>query len=191
MLCCSECGKESLPGTTTCLNCSVTVMDLHQEEELTRSRRKFWIRLDSDLFQVCSAFSLLVFAAYYLVFGWPLNYELVGAASRGDASEIRSLLRFHADPNAKHREGSSALWWAVSSGSPEAVQVLLENGADPNSRGQSNSVIEQAAGLVTDSRHNNKSYRAIVQALLDRSAQIKDPAQAKLLKDSLLTKRDK
>ena len=137
------------------------------------------------------AWTLITFSAGWFFFGGPFNAELVGAASRGDAPKVRRLLRWGASPNSYHLEGSSALWWAVSSGSLETVQLLLEKGADPNSRGQWNSVIEQAAALAPEPWDREQERRAIVRALLDRAAQIRDPAQVKLLKDALQKKPTK
>jgi ankyrin repeat protein len=109
--------------------------------------------------------------------------ELVRAAAGGDAATVRERLRRGAPANSYHLEGSSALWWAVNSGSLETVRVLLGHGADPNSSGQFNTVIEEAvAGLEMD---DGKPRRAIAQALLDQAPRITNPQQVALLREAL------
>jgi ankyrin repeat protein len=114
--------------------------------------------------------------------------ELVRAAAGGDATRVRQLLQHGSPTNSYHLEGSSALWWAVSSDSLECVQLLLDHGADPNGHGQWDSVIEKA---VQDLEFNDdgKPRTAIIQALLAQRSRIRDPAQLKLLEDAATRKR--
>lgn len=113
--------------------------------------------------------------------------EIVVAATNGDAQKVGELLRRGSPADSYHLEGSSALWWAVESNSPETVQVLLEHGADPNSKGQWNTVIDQAVDNL-ETYDNAAPNRRIIQLLLDRANQIKDPAQVAKLKDCLKSK---
>lgn len=113
--------------------------------------------------------------------------ELVRAAAGGEALRVRQLLQHGSPANSYHLEGSSALWWAVSSGSLECVQLLLDHGADPNGRGQWDTVIEQS--VLNLNLNDGKPRAAIVKALLARGSQIKDLAQLKLLKEAARRKR--
>ena len=112
--------------------------------------------------------------------------ELVRAAAMGDAPRVRSLLQRGAPVESYHLEGSSALWWAVASGSRETVQALLEHGADPNSSGQWATVIETAAGSID--LDDGKPRRAIATLILDQAPRIKDPTQLQLLRAALAKK---
>jgi ankyrin repeat protein len=126
---------------------------------------------------------VLIYAHFRRVYGDP---ALVAAASNGDARTVRALLNRGAPANSYHIEGSSALWWAVASGSLETVQLLLDHGADSNSRGQFDSVIDQA--IQNLDLGDGKPRRAIAEALLARAAQIRDPEQVKALREALAQK---
>jgi ankyrin repeat protein len=56
----------------------------------------------------------------------PSGEPLVEAAKRGDAAEVRSLLRAGADPNAAQGDGLTALHVAARAGSLEIAQLLIE-----------------------------------------------------------------
>ncbi len=49
---------------------------------------------------------------------------------KGDADKIGQLLNQGADPNAKTKDGTSALVWALNFGKDDAAQVLIQHGAD-------------------------------------------------------------
>ncbi len=54
---------------------------------------------------------------------------IAGAASRGDAQAVRSLLRQGADVNAAQGDGMTALHWAAMQGDAELATTLLRAGA--------------------------------------------------------------
>jgi len=61
---------------------------------------------------------------------------LIGAARRGDAAAVRSLISSGADPNERGGiNGWTALMHAVHKQQPASVRALLEAKADPNARG--------------------------------------------------------
>lgn len=141
------------------------------------------------LLQLCKGAPFLIIGSLPVVFvvrscqDFGARGAVVAAASNGDARKVETLLRQGADPNSEHIEGRSALWWAVSSGSAETVEVLLAHGADPNGRGQFDTVIEEAAQHVEGPE--STPYRAMVEALAARRAQIRNPKQLQLLDEAL------
>ena len=136
---------------------------------------------------LCLLLAVPCVTVYHQYRAWSGDQELVSAAAGGNAAKVRRLLSRGSHANSYHPEGSSALWWAVSSGNPECVRLLLQYGADPNSRGQFNSVIDQAVQDLDGG--DEQAQIAIAQALLDRAPWIKDAAQVHLLKKALTTKR--
>ncbi|MBN2215865.1 MAG: ankyrin repeat domain-containing protein [Pirellulales bacterium] len=60
--------------------------------------------------------------------------ELVGAAQDGHLDQVRKLLRGGTDPNARCKDGFTALMWASARGHIEVVGVLLDSGAEPLAR---------------------------------------------------------
>ncbi len=143
------------------------------------------------VWQSCLAALLTVAVLFGVPLGWfylefRRSYgepDLVAAAANGDAFKVRKLLQRGAPPESYHIEGSSALWWAVNSGSPETVKALLDYGADPNSSGQWSTVIETAAGNVET--YDDEPHRAIARMLLAQAPRIKNPAQVQLLRKAL------
>lgn len=63
--------------------------------------------------------------------GPPLDAPVADAASRGDLTEVRSLLRGGEDVNAAHGDGMTALHWAAELGHAQMAEVLLNAGAHP------------------------------------------------------------
>lgn len=61
-----------------------------------------------------------------------LNEQLLAAARKGDAVEVKSLLEKGASVNAKTKYGATPLSYACDRGSVEVVKLLLERGADVN-----------------------------------------------------------
>lgn len=61
-----------------------------------------------------------------------LNEQLLSAARKGDATQVKALLDKGASVNAKTRYGATPLSYACDRGSVEVVKVLLERGADVN-----------------------------------------------------------
>jgi hypothetical protein len=114
--------------------------------------------------------------------------DLVGAAGDGNAVQVQVLLRHGANPNATHLEGSSALWWAVCSQSLPTVQELLAAGASPDSRGQYDSVLDQALAEYSDAVGPSQQRNAlsIVGALVSRGVNVrsvvKDPQVVMVLR---------
>jgi uncharacterized protein len=64
----------------------------------------------------------------------PGAQALAIAAERGDAAEVRRLMRDEGvDPDVHFsKDGMPLLAWAIYTKSPEGLRALLENGADPN-----------------------------------------------------------
>jgi ankyrin repeat protein len=59
-----------------------------------------------------------------------LDTRLPDAAMRGDKDAVRSLLKQHADLNAAHGDGATALHWAAYNDDLETVKLLLAAGAN-------------------------------------------------------------
>ena len=59
-----------------------------------------------------------------------INQQLLEAAEKGDKAAVESLLAKGADPNAKDKEGSSALRVAARGGYAEIVDLLFAAKAD-------------------------------------------------------------
>lgn len=158
---------------------------MRPQEGGRHSRRRDWLLMGTVvglLALVVTPFAI-IYAQLRRDYGDP---ELVRASAGGDAPRVRTLLDRGAPANSYHLEGSSALWWAVESGSLETVQLLLDHGADLNSRGQY-SVIETAVARLDE--EDGKPRRAIAESLLlARAAQIQDPAQVRALREALAKK---
>ena len=60
----------------------------------------------------------------------PPDSPVADAAMRGDANEVRELLRTGADVNAAQGDGMTALHWAAENGQPELAEVLVFAGAN-------------------------------------------------------------
>ncbi len=60
----------------------------------------------------------------------PAESPVADAAMRGDADEVRQLLRTGADVNAAQGDGMTALHWAANNGQPELAEVLVFAGAN-------------------------------------------------------------
>lgn len=78
-----------------------------------------------------------IFALYWGIAGTcgfrPDNLALISASVRGDAPEVRSRLRWGADPNARNIfEKTMPLGVAAREGHEEVVRILLAAGARPN-----------------------------------------------------------
>ncbi len=58
--------------------------------------------------------------------------ELVEAVRSGDAAAVRALVSSGADPDARGRDGKTALMLAAEKGQAGAIQALLESGANPD-----------------------------------------------------------
>jgi len=88
--------------------------------------------------------------------GTPLH----DAAWSGDEPMAELLLKFKADPNAKHREGGSTpLHYAVVTNHPGLVALLLKRGADAR--------LTSAGGATALHLAANRGYVEIIRLLLD------------------------
>ena len=63
-----------------------------------------------------------------------LNSDLIKAAEAGNTADVKQLIGFGADVNAKDNDGKTALAWAAQKDHTGTVKVLIEAGADVNSR---------------------------------------------------------
>ncbi len=63
--------------------------------------------------------------------GAPPETPVADAAMRGDAAEVRALVRAGADVNAAQGDGMTALHWAAERGHGEVAEVVLAAGANP------------------------------------------------------------
>ena len=84
---------------------------------------------------------------------------LTWAAILGDASALHALLGAGADPNARNRDGGTALHAAAFLGRPDIVSVLLDKGADPQARSGNGE-------LPADSARSNPDFVPFVARLL-------------------------
>ena len=60
------------------------------------------------------------------------DIRLPEAEKQADKARVLSLLRDHADPNARLADGDTALHWAAYQDDVETAQALLKAGADAN-----------------------------------------------------------
>ena len=65
---------------------------------------------------------------------WAADSPVADAAMAKDVARVRALLAQKADVNAAQGDGSTALHWAVHTGSADTVRLLLSAGADPKAR---------------------------------------------------------
>ena len=65
------------------------------------------------------------------------NADLSYCVRQANACGMNTLLRRHADPNAKDHHGMTALMWAAWFGYAEFVEILLGENANPNLEGPS------------------------------------------------------
>ncbi len=99
-----------------------------------------------------------------------LNEELLGAAKRGDAAAIKSLLARGADVNAKTRYNQTPLMFAADKGHLEASKTLIDAGADLN---VVDTFYKSFTALVGAAR---EGHAEVVKLLLDKGANDKDQA---------------
>jgi hypothetical protein len=92
---------------------------------------------------------------------------LTWAAIAGDNAALHSLLGAGSDPNARNRDGGTALHAAAFLGRPDIVSVLLDKGADPQARSGNGEV-------PADSARSNPDFVPFVARLLAIEA---DPAK--------------
>jgi ankyrin repeat protein len=62
------------------------------------------------------------------------NDDLIAAAKRGDAAEVKSLIAKGANVNARTNYGATALHFAADRGHLEVIKALVEAGADVNAK---------------------------------------------------------
>lgn len=90
--------------------------------------------------------------------------RLFAGLTFGDVSSVRSALDDGADPNAKDRDGITALMRAARRGGLESAVLLLDRGADVNAAGNG-----WESALMEAARHGNPKVAAL---LLDRGAKV-------------------
>src|SRR5688572_5824283 len=61
-----------------------------------------------------------------------VSQTLVRLAAKGDRSAVEQLLREGVRPDARNKDGFTALIWAAGQGHIDVVQLLLAKGADVN-----------------------------------------------------------
>ena len=88
--------------------------------------------------------------------------DLIQAAESGDIIRVRELLDRGADPNSRHRSGSTALFDASGYGYTEIAKLLLDRGADPNIKNR-----EGSTALIWASEYGRTETAKL---LLDRGA---------------------
>ena len=71
----------------------------------------------------------LAISALLLVAATPDDSPVADAAQRGEAGEIRNLLRQGADPSAAQPDGMTALHWSSLNNQPDIVETLIFAGA--------------------------------------------------------------
>ena len=108
--------------------------------------------------------------------GDPKSQALAVAAERGDAREIRRLMKDESvDPDTVFSpEGLPLLAWPILTNNPAGLKAMLENGADPNARVQTPTIVRYKDGSVGTYYKNN----AMVWA-----ARADDPIYLRLLLD--------
>jgi ankyrin repeat protein len=126
--------------------------------------------------------------------------SLVDAVARRDSGAVRSLLRQHADVNARDADGATALQWAAHWNDVETASLLIDAGAHVNTANDlgvsplmlasTNGSVEMVNRLLDAGADPNRAARSgetvlmtaartgtvgVVQALLDRGAAINAP----------------
>ncbi|PYU86306.1 MAG: hypothetical protein DMG08_30020 [Acidobacteria bacterium] len=91
--------------------------------------------------------------------------SFVKQASEGDTIAVRLFIASGMDPNARIKDGNSALIAAAGSGHAETVQALLAGGADVNAKNmQGGTALLSAAG---------SGHADVVSLLLNKGADVK------------------
>jgi len=123
--------------------------------------------------------------------------SLVDAVARRDSGAVRSLLRQHADVNARDADGATALQWAAHWNDVETASLLIDAGAHVNAANDlgvsplmlasTNGSVEMVNRLLDAGANPNGATRsgetvlmtaartgalAVVKALLDRGAAV-------------------
>lgn len=92
---------------------------------------------------------------------------LMLAASRGNASDVESLLVAGAEINAQDIFGNTALMYAASAGEVRVVELLLVAGADPLTRNRN----QASAHDLAKKKGHHAILKLLDYALLRRAAQ--------------------
>ncbi len=111
------------------------------------------------------AVALFLFALSASALAGPLEDRLIEAARLGRVADVKALLKEGANPNARDKEGSTALMAAASG---EIVRVLAAAGADVNAQTDED-IFGSRTALRNAALLNNADK---VQALLDCGADV-------------------
>src|SRR5438105_11455478 len=97
--------------------------------------------------------------------GQDLNARLLEAAKKRDTAQVQKLLGSGANPNAKDKNGWTALIWAASSGSTDNVRALVAKGADVNAKDKTGWTAVMSAARDRKSTRLNSSHEWISYAV--------------------------
>lgn len=97
-------------------------------------------------------------------FAQPAEPDVVARMKQGDSAAVQRLLARGANPNARAKDGATALHWAVHRNDAEAVRRLLDARAAPN--------VANVYGVTPLSLACVNGHAAIVAALLEAGADV-------------------
>ena len=102
-----------------------------------------------QIFRRLSLLSLSIFAISTVFGAAAPELQLIDAAKKGNAGEVRSLIAKKVNVNAPASDTSTALHWAVEAGSLDAVNALLDAGASATACTSSSMARSASASVMT------------------------------------------